>query len=211
MTDKPAATLFYVHDPMCSWCWGFRNEWLKLKASLPPSVQLVSYVGGLAPDSDKPMPEALQRDIQSAWRRIEQVIPGTKFNFDFWTQNTPRRATYPACRAVITAREMDGQADAMTYGIQQAYYLQAKNPSNIDTLVDVAESIGLEANDFRQRLQSDEVQQALEAELANVRDLGVFSFPSLVLRPGNELHGIKLDYISADNMLHEINRLIDQH
>ena len=209
MPDQAAITLFYVHDPMCSWCWGFRKEWLKLKAALPPQIRLASHVGGLAPDSNEAMPEALQRDIQSAWRRIEQVIPGTKFNFDFWAKNTPRRSTYPACRAVITAREMADMADEMTYAIQQAYYLQAQNPSDIDTLVNAAESIGLDAGAFRQRLQSDEIQYALQAELARVRELGVFSFPSLVLQIGDELHGVKLDYNSADNMLRDIRQQLE--
>ncbi|MFT6977114.1 MAG: putative protein-disulfide isomerase, partial [Shewanella psychromarinicola] len=23
----PNTTLYYVHDPMCSWCWGYRPTW----------------------------------------------------------------------------------------------------------------------------------------------------------------------------------------
>jgi len=206
MTSTSDSILFYVHDPMCSWCWGFRPEWRKLKASLPPQLRVVSYVGGLAPDSDEPMPTALQRDIQSAWKRIQQVIPGTQFNFDFWTQNTPRRSTYPACRAVISAREMADKADDMTCAIQQAYYLQAKNPSDDETLIEVAVTIGLNKEDFAKRLQSDETQALLEKELSSVRELGVYSFPSLVLQHNDELHGVQLDYTHAERMLREIEQ-----
>jgi len=208
MTDSTDITLFYIHDPMCSWCWGMRAQWQRLKQLLPDEVRVVSYVGGLAAHSDEPMPQAMQQDIQSAWRRIEEVIPGTRFNFDFWSANTPRRSTYPACRAITTAREMADQADAMTYAIQQAYYLQAKNPSDIDTLVEAAASIGLDAQAFSRRLQSQDIQQALHNELAKVREMGVYSFPSLVLQRGDALHTIKLDYNSADNMLREITSLL---
>ena len=211
MTNISNATVFYVHDPMCSWCWGFRPQWLKLKQSLPASLSLQTRVGGLAPDSDAPMPEALQRDIQSAWRRIQQVIPGTRFNFDFWTQNTPRRSTYPACRAVITAREMADRADDMTYAIQQAYYLQAKNPSDADTLIEAARGIGLDGDEFARRLASDEIRLALQNELAEVRELGVYSFPSVVLQSAGELHNIKLDYLSANNMLRDIEQTLAQY
>ena len=24
MGPKPSVTLYYIHDPMCSWCWAFR-------------------------------------------------------------------------------------------------------------------------------------------------------------------------------------------
>ncbi|MBE8572891.1 DsbA family protein, partial [Vibrio sp. OPT46] len=27
--------LYYVHDPMCSWCWGYKPTLDKLKQQLP--------------------------------------------------------------------------------------------------------------------------------------------------------------------------------
>ena len=60
-------------------------------------------VGGLAPDSDEPMPLDMQQFLQQTWHRIEQQL-GTKFNHDFWHTAQPRRSTYPACRAVLVAK-----------------------------------------------------------------------------------------------------------
>jgi len=51
-------SLYYIHDPMCSWCWAFRPAWEKIKTSVLSSYTdcSVEYVlGGLAPDSDQPM------------------------------------------------------------------------------------------------------------------------------------------------------------
>jgi len=208
MKNKSPAILYYVHDPMCSWCWGFRTEWLKLKQLLPENIQIVSKVGGLATDSDEPMPEALQQDIQSAWKHIQQAIPGTQFNFDFWTDNTPRRSTYPACRAVLAAEQLADQGEQMTFGIQQAYYLNAQNPSDLDTLTDVATSIGLEADAFKNIMLSDGIKNALHDELAQVRSIDVYSFPSLVIEIDSRHHPVQLDYNSAQNMLAEITALL---
>ncbi|MBC8211551.1 MAG: DsbA family protein [Gammaproteobacteria bacterium] len=205
---NPATTiLYYVNDPMCSWCWGFRPVLLQLKQQLPPDIQLQTLVGGLAPDSQQPMSPDLQRDIQGAWQRIQQVIPGTRFNFDFWTKNTPRRSTYPACRAVIAARELADRADQMTYGIQQAYYLQARNPSDLDTLSEVASRIGLDAEAFAELMQSEQIHTLLAEELEQVRAIHVNSYPSLVLKIGDQLYPLKLDYLSAANILAEISHL----
>ena len=44
------AVLYYVHDPMCSWCWGFRPTWLALQDQLPEGVRVQRLLGGLAPD-----------------------------------------------------------------------------------------------------------------------------------------------------------------
>ena len=85
--------LYYVHDPMCSWCWGFRPTWTEIKANLPEAVEIKYLLGGLAPDSDEPMPESMQSDIAGYWKIIQQRIPGTQFNFDFWDKCEPRRST----------------------------------------------------------------------------------------------------------------------
>ncbi len=204
MTNSTSSTLHYVHDPMCSWCWGFREQWLKLKQMLPDDIQIVSRVGGLAVDCDEPMPDALQHDIQSAWKHIQQVIPGTQFNFDFWTLNTARRSTYPACRAVLAATHLARKGDQMTTGIQQAYYLNAKNPSDFNTLTDIADSIGLDTHEFEKLMLSDQINDMLHNELAQVRAIDVHSFPSLVLQTGLHHHSVQLDYNSAQNMLTEI-------
>ncbi|TEU21809.1 MAG: DsbA family protein, partial [Gammaproteobacteria bacterium] len=104
-----SATLFYIHDPMCSWCWGFNNTWNQVKESLPSSTNIQYVLGGLAPDNNEPMNNEMRKYIQKNWQKIEMTIPGTKFNYDFWEKCTPKRSTYPACRAVIAVREQNPQ------------------------------------------------------------------------------------------------------
>lgn len=96
--------LYYIHDPMCSWCWGFSRTLNTLLEQLPADVEVRRVLGGLASDSDLPMPDSMQQTIKSNWTRIEDTIPDVKFNFDFWEKTIPRRSTYAACRAVIAAR-----------------------------------------------------------------------------------------------------------
>ena len=70
-------TLFYVHDPMCSWCWAFKPALTELHAPLPESVRLQRVLGGLAPDSDVPMPLQMQQVMQQTWQQIQSVVQGT--------------------------------------------------------------------------------------------------------------------------------------
>ena len=81
--------LFYVYDPMCSWCWGYAPTWQRLKSELASHVEVVYALGGLAPDSDDAMPQAMQKFLQQTWQKISQQL-GTEFNFDFWQQCQPR-------------------------------------------------------------------------------------------------------------------------
>ena len=176
------ATLNYVHDPMCSWCYAFAPTWRAIEAALPDTVDSRLLVGGLAPDSDEPMPPDMRDYIRQTWRRIESVVPGTEFNFDFWTECTPRRSTYPACRAVLAARHLDATLEGpMVAAIQRAYYREARNPSDLDTLTDLAEGLGLDRQRFEDWMASDACQAELESHLEQARALGVTGFPSLVL------------------------------
>ena len=168
----------------------------------------MTLVGGLAPDNEEPMEDTMREFLQETWRRIQQQIPGTEFNFDFWTSNTPRRSTYPACRAVIAARQLADEEEQMTYGIQQAYYLHARNPSDLDTLVDIASSLGINPGQFRVVMESEEIQQSLNSELSRVRSIGIQSFPSLLIQQHSRQQVIPLNYRTAAPMLQEIHHFI---
>ena len=206
------ATLYYVHDPMCSWCWGYRPTWEAVLAGLPQDVRVRMLLGGLAPDSNIPMPPELQATVQGHWRRIAAEL-GTEFNFDFWTRCTPRRSTYPACRAVLAARGQ-GREDDMILAIQQAYYLRAMNPSDLDTLMTLANETALDAARFRLDMGSADLERELQAEMARARALPIRGFPSLVLEFGAKPVAIRLDYrdagITLDHVSH-VMQLTDPH
>ena len=198
-------TLIYVHDPMCSWCYGFEPVRQQIFERLDGRMNILRLLGGLAPDSDLPMPAATRSMIRQAWQRIEQVIPGTVFNYDFWDQCEPKRSTYPANRAVIAARLQGEQYEqSMTARIQQAYYREAKNPSENQTLIDLAAELGLDAEQFGSDLTSAAIDQQLMTEIQQSRSIGIDSFPSVAVIDQNRLVHIGLDYNDAGVMLDQI-------
>ena len=201
--------LIYVHDPMCSWCWAFRPALAKLRAGLPPGLEFHRLLGGLAPDDAMPMRDEMRRQLQATWRRIQEHVPGTVFNFDFWERCRPRRSTWPACRAVIAARrQAPHREDEMILAIQEAYYLQARNPSETATLVELAGEVGLDATRFLADLTDPMTQQVLLQEIDEARRLGVASFPSLVLQRDAGYWPIPVDYADPATMLETIGTLL---
>jgi len=201
--------LYYVHDPMCSWCWGFSHTLDELLSQLPKNIEVKRLLGGLAFDSDVPIPESMQQQIKRNWLRIEDTIPDVKFNFDFWEKTIPRRSTYPSCRAVIAARQQGEVYDVlMTKAIQRAYYHEAKNPSNNSTLIELAKELKLSVSEFENDFFSDEIQNKLMKEVALSRELYADSFPNLVLEVKNKTFTIHLNYNHSQTMLNEINNIL---
>ncbi|MBX3630511.1 MAG: DsbA family protein [Nitrosomonas sp.] len=197
--------LFYIYDPMCSWCYAFENSWHRLQNRLPEHIQVTYVLGGLAPDTDEPMPETMRAMIRQTWRKIEETVPGVHFNDDFWINNIPVRSTYPACRAILAARKQRDIAEVeMRQAIQKAYYQKALNPSRYETLTQCAHEIGLDTALFAADLVSADVQAALENELETASMLDVFSFPSLRFQYQGKLYAINVDYRDDEKMRNEI-------
>ena len=208
-TASPIARLIYIHDPMCSWCYAFSKSWAALQAELPEDIAIIYLAGGLAPDTTEPMPLNMQHTIQHIWQRIEQTVPGVSFNYDFWSRNTPIRSTYPACRAVLAARKQQAESEPeMVHAIHRAYYQKALNPSLPETLQECAQEIGLDVAVFGRDLISSEIDDDLQHEIRQSRQLGVCSYPSLRLVHNNAIFPIPIDYLNHRSMRDEINRII---
>jgi len=192
---------------MCSWCYAFDKTLTQLEALLPDSIRLTKVIGGLAADSDIPMPAHLINTIQSNWNRIEKTVPHVQFNFEFWSKNQPFRSTYPSCRAVLAAKKQSPAFEnKMIQQIQWAYYKNAENPSLNETLLLCAQRIGLNMGLFKTDYASEEIELALQKDIQFSRSLDVSSYPSLRLDIDNHIVAINIDYNNVQNMLKQFQQ-----
>ena len=190
---------------MCSWCWAFKPIWDSVKEALLGKVEVDYLLGGLAPDSNQPMPIETREYVKGNWKRIQEMIPDTRFNYDFWTSCEPKRSTYPACRAVICAKQQHPDFEnLMIYGIQKSYYLEAQNPSNEDVLINIAKKLGLDINKFKIDLNSSQVNEILLDEIKLTKSMKINSMPSLVLQINDTLKAIDIDYLDANYIVKQI-------
>ena len=196
--------LYYFLDPMCSWCWAFRPALQKVEAQLPENVELIRMLGGLAADTDDPMPEAMRKKLQEIWRAIQLKVPGTEFNFRYWEVSTPRRSTYRACRAVIAAAQQGNYGPAMIEAIQRAYYLEARNPSDRSTLIQLAQDMHLDADRFARDLDHPDTQAELERQIGLTKAFGVKGFPALMLETSQGRQFIDINPNNPEGILADI-------
>jgi putative protein-disulfide isomerase len=197
-------TIYYVGDPMCSWCWGFAPVLQGVKDVIPAEIPLVYVMGGLAKDSDEPMPQETREYIKGQWHLVTEQT-GASFNWDFWEKCEPRRSTYPACRAAICAglQQPDSVA-GMFEAIQHAYYQEARNPSDFDTLTELAGEQSLDVARFAKDLVSDEAERALQEGFNVRRSLGVREFPSLVYKRGEDQTWLVKGWANKEDVFQKI-------
>ena len=190
---------------MCSWCWGFSKTWSAIKSSLSDEISIQYVMGGLAPDSNEPMTDEMRDYIQTMWRKIERSVPGTKFNYDFWTNCSPRRSTYLACRAVIAIRKQNPSLEErMINLIQHAYYIDAKNPSDDSTLIDLASKLDIDLEQFKRILNNNKTQSLLLEDISIAKQLDAQGLPSLFYKDSNEIKPLEIDYNNPRIILDQI-------
>ena len=96
----------------------------------------------------------------------------------------------------------------MTEAIQRAYYLQARNPSDREVLIEQAGEIGADFAAFARDLDSRETRQVLASEIARARGMGADSFPSLVLDCAGSCWRIPVEYTDPPAMLKTVGLLL---
>ncbi len=195
--------LYYVADPMCSWCWGFRPVLQEIVSALPEAVPVMYVMGGLARDSDDPMPDETRAYVQRNWRDVTATTRA-EFNWDFWRKCKPRRSTYPACRAVLAARaQREDAVPDMFDAIQRAYYQEARNPSDIETLTAVAGTLSpsLDVDRFERDIRSAEIEALLQEGLNLRRSMAVREFPSVVVKRGDAQIDIVRGWANAESAI----------
>ena len=126
---------------MCSWCYGFRPTWKAILQGLPDGVTVQTRLGGLAPDSNTPMGDAMRDKLAATWHRIESMCQ-VSFDHGYWDQR-PNPLAVPTLLAGGAGCSVDGLAEwDMVEAIQNAYYQSRANVWDAKVLVEIAQNSG---------------------------------------------------------------------
>lgn len=182
-----ASRLLYVMDPMCSWCWGFAPvvEALAEQAAAA-GVPLQIVVGGLRRDQVAIDAAARVRYL-SYWQAVN-ASTGQLFDFERGLPEGLVYDTEPACRALVTARQLDAaSAWALLKLVQQAFYTEGADVTQASVLVQLAEQAGIPRIEFAEAFDSQAMQEATAADFTWVQDLGIAGFPTLLAERDGQL------------------------
>ncbi len=174
--------LIFVLDPMCSWCWGFAPVIEELSTILKDEYTFSLVLGGLRTKGEMPWDEHSKGYLKGHWEQVSQKT-GQAFSERLFEKESFDYDTYPACKAVITVRELFGMQSAFDYlhTIQEAFYTRSEDITKPDILCDLLEMVGLDRTSFRDFYESERAQLLMEHDFAKARSMGANAFPSVVV------------------------------
>lgn len=199
------ARLLYFADPMCSWCWGFAPVMLRVTDELPYEVEVI--MGGLRAGETRGMTPELREYVQHHWQQVEATT-GQAFRFDGALPDGFVYDTEPACRAVVTVRELAGESIAIEYlhRLQEAFYSEAKDIKQAGLLAGYASEMGLDKSAFSEAWSSEKIGLKTAMDFERKSQCGVMGFPCLIADTGERLRMITMGYQPFEIVAQQLER-----
>jgi putative protein-disulfide isomerase len=196
--------LIFVGDPMCSWCYGFGKEMSELTA-MHPDLPLEIVVGGLRAGGTELLTDQGKQFRLGHWARVE-AASGLPFNREaFMKLENFVYDTEPVCRAVVTARRVQPEADVLAVfrALQHGFYAEGRNTTDGKVLSALgAEALrkqGFDVSDADYEAAFNDAATIAETrnDFVKTRAMGIASFPALLLDNGKELIEVSPGYAHA--------------
>lgn len=203
--EKP--TLIYFGDPMCSWCYGFSPEFNKAVETLGDRLDVELVMGGLRPYNTQTMTD-LGDFLKHHWEEVHQRS-GQPFQYDILRKKDLVYDTEPACRAVVTVRQMNpALAFSFFKAVQHSFYAENRNPNLTETFATVAEQLGVDKNEFKRLFESEEMKNMVREDFTYAGEMDVRGFPTVILKNGDDLYLLSNGYTEAVHLLEQVKRIV---
>jgi putative protein-disulfide isomerase len=185
-------TVLYIQDALCGWCFGFAQVMEKLHAAYGHAIEFTTLSGGMIPPEHKQPIAAKAAFISEAYKTIEEYT-GVKFG-DAYLQHifNPDQSPWveesltPATALCLLKAAQKADTIHFTSAIQKLHMVEGKDLSDGETYRPIVEGLNLDADDFIQRLGTEEWQEEARYEFALVRQLGITGFPAVVLQTAED-------------------------
>ncbi|MCW2239511.1 DsbA family protein [Azospirillum canadense] len=191
--------LVYFADPMCSWCWGFSPVIEAIRHRFADTLPIRLVMGGLRPQTTKPMDEAAKRSTRTHWEHVHEAS-GQPFDFSFFDHEGFVYDTDPAARAVVVVRRgnMEKALDYLGL-VQAAFYAHNRDVTDKAVLANIAQQIGVKRDGFLEAFDSEDAKQETWRDYGISHQTGITGFPTLIAGVGvsNQYSAITRGYQPA--------------
>ena len=200
--------IWFVTDPLCSWCWGMADDIDRTRASLADRVDFDFLLGGINTSSSLPVGEYGRRRLQSLWREVAEVT-GQSFCGRLPHESFVYNSTLP-CRAVHAVRALSAAPPfAFLHLLQQQFFLRGVDICNPAVLVDLAERVGIDEFSFRRALADAGIHNRVSREFDTAREYGTQALPAVLAEDGAGRRLLVGGYVSTELLTEQLTRLLD--
>ena len=184
------ATLHYIFDPLCGWCYAAAP--LVEAARAVPGLTVSFHGGGMMTGSNRRrMAPEWRNYVLPHDRRIAQMTGqpfGDAYLNGLLNDTTAMMDSEPPTTAILAAEALAGKGHAMLHRLQSAHYVDGLRIADRAVLVALAQELGLDGAAFDTQyglLAGAPTASHIAASRALLAKAGGQGFPTFVLDDGN--------------------------
>lgn len=204
-------SLIYVWDAYCGWCYGF-SESIRTLHENHPELPLTLVSGGLFV-GDRSVPIKEYPYIPETNKRISQltgVVYGEAYlellaNGTFVMDSEFAAIGFSALRSIAPER-----AVYFASAMQHAFYYEGKSLSDLETYREIAIAHNLNPELVIERMQEKDTINDAYADFSNVQQLNITSYPTLLLKKGEEYYSLGGGTMTAEKLEARLNEILDK-
>ena len=188
MSDNQPVRIDVVSDVVCPWCFIGKHRLeaaLKLKPDIPVEVHWRPYfLNDWIPREGISREQYLTTKFGSPERykgiaqRVSQAAAEEGLIYD--SDKMKRQPNTLDCHRLIHWAEAQGKANEMKQKLMDLYFTAGADLTERETLVQAAASVGLDAEDVRARLASDQDVAQIEQEAQAAKEAGIDGVPCFI-------------------------------
>jgi predicted DsbA family dithiol-disulfide isomerase len=165
-------TLEVFTDYVCPWCYLGDNRVKKLKQNYDINIQLVHFP--LHPDT--PAEGRAREDFKAKNPRMKGLMGAEGLPY------SDRSHTYNSrfAQEIGTWAETQAGGNAIHDKFFEAYFVDCRNIGDIEVIIDIVKSVGLDESEARAVLAERRFKDAVDADWEKSRACGVTGVPTFV-------------------------------
>lgn len=183
----------YYTDILCVWAWIAQRRITELADQWGDRIRLAHHCVNVFGDTGSKM--ARQWGDRGGFDGFAEHVQSSAAGYDtapvhpdLWRQVRP--TTSATAHLLIKATEIacpGPAAESLAAAIRRAFFVEARDVSQLDLLMEIAATEALNPDDLRAALRSGEAMAALLSDYSSIEAQGIKGSPSWVMNSGRQI------------------------
>ncbi len=208
-------TIYYCYDAWCGWCYGFSNVMKGIFSEFKDRLDFEVLSGGMILPDHPVHIGATAAYIESAYKRVEEMT-GVKFGEDYlWHIRNPDKSDwYPdslksAIALCIFKEYYPDQQVSFAADLQYALKFEGRDLTDNEAYRHLLEKYNIPAEEFYEKLASEEYKEKAQYEFALCRQLQVTGFPAVLIQVSElKFHLLARGYTDFETLKERIENVM---
>lgn len=208
---------YYCYDAYCGWCYGFSTVIKQIAEDYKSQLSFEVLSGGMIP-AENPQPIATTAGyINGAYHRVEEMT-GIKFGEDYlWHIRNPDESDWfphseKAAIALCIFKELYPEQQVnFAADLQYALHYEGRDLTDDEAYRHLLEKYDIDADEFYQKLHSDEYKEKAYYEFSLCKQLQVTGFPAVLMQVDEtKFYLVARGYTSYENVKARIENILKE-